>query len=581
MSAKQKVLVADDSLTIRKLVETVLSQENYEIVTATTGQECLKCANEQRPALILLDYVLPDMQGTEVCRQLVNSPDTWEIPVLMMSSNGNAIRQMYQDLNNVADYLTKPFAPNVLKAVVGHILQKDAVAPVTATPPSAELQAEMPSASAENLLEKVTRLVQLMESAPPAKASAPAATAAANTIEPLPAAAAPKKRSSRKHVTATPLPQSLLRKFKLAIQKHLRPRVAQVPEWEVARATAAPEEYYLGRLLPKELLAELGADLVRATGNPGNATHAFRCPAALVPLDLVLHHLHDRRVTGELHVEMPEETVLICFQEGEVVFLSSNQPRYYCAGANCDFQSVPPALISEAVRQQEEHYLPFFITLHEASQLPPTASLPELLMIQGQECLSRAFTCREAINSFYPLAKLSTLARKHNTTLPFAQALLICYRTVNDWFTLEQHFSNMGAAIVLTEEATQIRAGLVLTPAEEALLNQISGEPTIQQLAGQAAETPFEICRLLFRLIKLDLVRQISPAPAPAALEEGKPPAPQIAPTPELPQPAPTEAAIGSSDHLAPERDDQSLALTNSSACPPPSTSVVPPPDHG
>ncbi|HYG34828.1 MAG TPA: response regulator, partial [Clostridia bacterium] len=90
------ILVADDSLTIRKLVETVLSGEGYKITAVETGAECLAQAVATKPNLILLDYILPDMQGTEVCRNLINSPETWEIPVLMMSSNGNAIRQLYQ-----------------------------------------------------------------------------------------------------------------------------------------------------------------------------------------------------------------------------------------------------------------------------------------------------------------------------------------------------------------------------------------------------------------------------------------------------------------------------------------------------
>ena len=135
MSNAKVILVADDSLTIRKLVETVLTEEGYQVVSATTGAECLKLAAEQKPNLILLDYILPDMQGTEICHNLINSPETWEIPVLMMSSNGNAIRQLYQDLNNVADYLTKPFAPSVLKAVVGHLLQPEKQ---TAAPPVAD-----------------------------------------------------------------------------------------------------------------------------------------------------------------------------------------------------------------------------------------------------------------------------------------------------------------------------------------------------------------------------------------------------------------------------------------------------------
>ena len=171
MSTVQKILVADDSLTIRKLVETVLSQEGYEVITAENGTECLGKAAQEKPDIILLDYILPDMQGTEVCRSLINSPETWEIPVLMMSSNGNAIRQLYQDLNNVADYLTKPFAPNVLRAVVSHHLQSKKPAAGGETSANATTQgqpAEAPAAPAApavpvEFMDKVNRLLHLME----------------------------------------------------------------------------------------------------------------------------------------------------------------------------------------------------------------------------------------------------------------------------------------------------------------------------------------------------------------------------------------------------------------------------------
>jgi len=95
MSDHKSILVADDSLTIRKLVENVLIEEDYKVITVENGADCLSQAAAQKPNLILLDYILPDMQGTEVCRKLIDSSETWEIPVLMMSSNGNAIRQVY------------------------------------------------------------------------------------------------------------------------------------------------------------------------------------------------------------------------------------------------------------------------------------------------------------------------------------------------------------------------------------------------------------------------------------------------------------------------------------------------------
>lgn len=104
-----KILAIDDSLTIRKLVDLILRGAGHQVLLADKGTDGLALAREQKPDLILLDYILPDIQSPEICRQLLEDPTTAEIPVLMISTNGGAIRQLYTDSRNVRDYLTKPF----------------------------------------------------------------------------------------------------------------------------------------------------------------------------------------------------------------------------------------------------------------------------------------------------------------------------------------------------------------------------------------------------------------------------------------------------------------------------------------
>ncbi len=512
MSTGQKILVADDSLTIRKLVETVLTQDGYEVITAESGEECLTMAAAKKPGLILLDYILPDMQGTEICRRLINSSDTWEIPILMMSSNGNAIRQLYQDLNNVADYLTKPFAPNVLKAVVGHLLQREkATGESAATPPAPSSAATAAPAGApepavpKEFLEKVNRLLNLMEGG-----STPAEPSPAAGAPSAPATAAPpaKKRRTRKAVTSAPAPDSLLRKFRLALQKQFRPRMRQIPDWETARGTEEAESYFLGRLLAKDALWELSADLVRATGLPAEAPGALRCPSSLVPLDALLRHLHTNRATGELRVETDDETVLVCLEEGEAVLLTTNHPRNYCAGAACDFQAVPHTVIGEAVRAQEEQSLPFFLTLQIEGHLPPGAVLGELLTAQGEKCLARAFAAREAVATFLPLERLPAVVRAHRLDLPLSRLLLVCYRTVDDWFTLEKVVPEMDAVMVPTPELKTHVGELGLDAAETQIIEAAQSGRTVAELAEATALKPFEVCRVLYRFLRLGFLRQ-------------------------------------------------------------------------
>ncbi len=512
MSNAHKILVADDSLTIRKLVESVLSQDGYQVITAASGAECLTKASTEKPNLILLDYLLPDMQGTEVCRSLINSPETWEIPVLMMSSNGNAIRQLYQDLNNVADYLTKPFAPSVLKAVVGHLLQTEKAAesgessagaanaqPAPATPVR---EKSLPT----EFIQKVTRLLNLMENPAPGAPVAKSAVADSGKEGLASPAKRSKPRRSRKTVASAPTSDAVLRKFRLALQKHLRPRAHQVPEWEMARGTEDPGSYFLARLLTKDVLWELAADLLRATGAPADAPGALRCSATFAPLDAILEHLHAERATGELRVDTGEEIVLACFEKGEVLLLTTNHPRNYCSGAACDFQALPDATISEAVSTQEEKWVPFFISLDSGGHLPPDSSLPELLAAQGEKCLVRAFQSRNAVVSFSPLTKLPATVRAHRLDRSLSQLRLACYRTVDDWFTLERAFPDMDLPLVCSPEIEDRLRDLRLDAAEQGALEAVWNGGTVTEIAEALGLKPFEACRLLFRFLKLGLV---------------------------------------------------------------------------
>jgi len=118
-----RILIVDDSLTIRKLAERVLAKEGYVTELAETMEDALSKVPLFKPDLILLDYILPDGHGTDVCRSLVKTPATAHIPILMISAKGADIRKLYIDLPNVVDFLTKPFTPVVLTSVVEHVLE--------------------------------------------------------------------------------------------------------------------------------------------------------------------------------------------------------------------------------------------------------------------------------------------------------------------------------------------------------------------------------------------------------------------------------------------------------------------------
>jgi CheY-like chemotaxis protein len=134
MGEGQRILGVDDSLTIRKALELVLKPAGYNLELAASGAEAIEKAKQFRPAIVLLDFILPDMRGTEVCKHLAADPATAGIPVVLISAKGAEIRQAYHDVGNVVNYITKPFTPEDLTGIVAEVLSQAQEAALEAVP---------------------------------------------------------------------------------------------------------------------------------------------------------------------------------------------------------------------------------------------------------------------------------------------------------------------------------------------------------------------------------------------------------------------------------------------------------------
>jgi CheY-like chemotaxis protein len=118
------VLVVDDSPTILKLVQLVLTKGGYRVATASSGEAGLVLAHEQPPALILLDYLMPDMNGDDVCRAMSADTALCNVPVVVMSAREDQVGEHFARMPNVVDHITKPFSPDALLAVIAHTLDR-------------------------------------------------------------------------------------------------------------------------------------------------------------------------------------------------------------------------------------------------------------------------------------------------------------------------------------------------------------------------------------------------------------------------------------------------------------------------
>src|SRR5207244_4701214 len=123
-SQRHRILVIDDSLMLLGFVEEILAEANYDVVTAGTAQEGLHAILEQKPDLILLDYLLPDLRGDEVSRLLSEDESTADIPVLFMSGFGADLQNAPSNFANVVGVLNKPFTSDLLLKAVEQPLPK-------------------------------------------------------------------------------------------------------------------------------------------------------------------------------------------------------------------------------------------------------------------------------------------------------------------------------------------------------------------------------------------------------------------------------------------------------------------------
>jgi two-component system alkaline phosphatase synthesis response regulator PhoP len=111
---KGKILVVDDEVNITQILEFSIGSEGFEVITAQNGEEAIERARRERPDLIILDIMMPKIDGYEACRILKANPLTKNIPVLLLTAKGRDIDRRLGYEVGATDYIVKPFSPNKL-----------------------------------------------------------------------------------------------------------------------------------------------------------------------------------------------------------------------------------------------------------------------------------------------------------------------------------------------------------------------------------------------------------------------------------------------------------------------------------
>jgi len=122
--AKGRILVVDDEIYIVHILDFSLGMEGYEVLTALDGEQALEKARTEKPDLIVLDIMMPKLDGYETCKRLKADPETKDLPVILLSAKGRNVDQKVGFEVGADDYITKPFSPRKLveriNAILGH-----------------------------------------------------------------------------------------------------------------------------------------------------------------------------------------------------------------------------------------------------------------------------------------------------------------------------------------------------------------------------------------------------------------------------------------------------------------------------
>jgi DNA-binding response OmpR family regulator len=342
--AAPQLLVIDDSPTIRKLVEIAFRSSGLVLDFSPTGKSGIERARQTPPDAILLDYVLPDMRGVDVCEQLSRRRETAGVPVLLMTAKGEGIRDLFHRFDNVVDFVAKPFSADdivgrVRKAVAASGRARD----VSSTRTRTHFSLQQQEAAARAIFSRLRG----------AFARIPAWSAQLGSLPPA-------QFFARKILTPDLMNELL---------DALLPVYREIVDGAALRDAGHPEGE---ATLRGELTAWPLADLITLFSASGR--------------------------TGELQLMHGSRSTLAYFRRGEIVLVTSRELRVP-EGFDLDLSRVSTTAMRNAEAAQRADGKPLSVSLAEAGELPP-CDLVEILRREGKRLLTEVVSAGPASFAF-------------------------------------------------------------------------------------------------------------------------------------------------------------------------------------
>ncbi len=478
-TAAPRVLVIDDSPTILKVVQLVLSKAGFEVEVAESGEDGLQRARDKPPQLILLDFVMPKMNGYQVCRALAAEPELCGIPVVLMSAKGDQVGERFVKVMGIVDYITKPFSPEAITAVVQHTVSKygestgdgeDATRQLVVAQTSEADTAAGMRAVLENKQAREQALDDLRES----------------IIEAI----------------APPL-ASLMSLLRAAGEEETTD-IDDVENSIDAEAVAAAARKVLDDDVVQRLFVEAQPMFEEADMGP-----SLRGDLRVVPIAEVLQLLDAQQQSGILQVTRAEAKIEVYFREGRVdMALATNISNEYLLGRFM----VENELISH------EDLTGFIESRRPGSKLLggqlvklgyiSESELKRALVQQTRELIYEVLRWSFGHFQFIRTRDLPAIAVDATLALEVEGILMEGYRRVDEWHLIEREINNFEMVFLRNEDAVAQMGRGRLTREELTVLELVNGKNTVKELIRESRMGSYEVSKMLYRLLSIKLVRK-------------------------------------------------------------------------
>ena len=446
-AAKSKVLATDDSPMLLSFVQEILVDAGYEVSAAATGKESLRAAQTDLPDLILLDYLLPDMKGDEVCRRLLENPATAKIPVLYMSGFGADLQPDRMANPNVIGFLNKPFTSDLLIETVETHMPKSPEEPEPAQPQ-------------------------------PTPSEKPRQAEAQFPIEQEPA------YRETSEVGPEPAP------------------VAEEQWWSAppgAEAPAGAIDPYAGASFAAPMAEQYTAPDESVTSG------AYFCgDTKFFSLNSALRTIVNEKLTGTLRVFWDREPVELLVQNGQILFATTRDPELYCPEAPITLANVDAGRIAAARDQQRETGCPLFVTLAQENLIlqEPAA---QLVQHHGQKLFAQLWAV-PAVRFLFERRDLPSYANATPAEPDVDHWALASLRFVQYPQLGERAYYDPSSVPAYTRDGFERVQNLRLTVAEAQFASQFNGSRSIQQIAKNLRLDIKFAGLTLFRFLALEIV---------------------------------------------------------------------------